>query len=151
MGIAYRRGLPLEDMEFFQCRPAGIYKLGSLLSETMRGEGGFLVNGTGERFMERYAPTMKDLASRDVVCRSIYQEIAAGRGVNGEDFVRLDVRHLGVEILSPTPPPGGHREAAPRAGTELHEILHAGDGERPAVVRAELRELMFRDCGVYRT
>jgi succinate dehydrogenase / fumarate reductase flavoprotein subunit len=100
VAIAYRRGLPLEDMEFFQFHPTGMYKLGFLLSEAMRGEGGFLVNGLGERFMERYAPTMKDLASRDVISRSIYQEIAAGRGVDGKDFVHLDVRHLGAEVLN---------------------------------------------------
>ena len=100
VAIAYRRGLPLEDMEFFQFHPTGMYKLGFLLSEAMRGEGGFLVNGKGERFMERYAPTMKDLASRDVVSRSIYQEIAAGRGIGGKDFVHLDVRHLGAKVLN---------------------------------------------------
>ena len=100
VAIAYRRGLPLEDMEFYQFHPTGMYKLGFLLSEAMRGEGGFLVNGNGERFMERYAPTMKDLASRDVVSRSIYQEIAAGRGVGGKDFVHLDVRHLGAKVLN---------------------------------------------------
>jgi succinate dehydrogenase / fumarate reductase flavoprotein subunit len=87
-------------MEFYQFHPTGMYKLGFLLSEAMRGEGGFLVNGKGERFMERYAPTMKDLASRDVVSRSIYQEIAAGRGIDGKDFVHLDVRHLGAKILN---------------------------------------------------
>ena len=100
VAIAYRRGLPVEDMEFYQFHPTGMYKLGFLLSEAMRGEGGFLVNGKGERFMERYAPTMKDLASRDVVSRSIYQEIAAGRGVDGKDFVHLDVRHLGAKVLN---------------------------------------------------
>ncbi|MGI8658648.1 MAG: succinate dehydrogenase flavoprotein subunit [Candidatus Limnocylindria bacterium] len=100
MAIPYRRGLPLEDMEFFQFHPTGMYKLGFLLSEAMRGEGGFLVNNDGERFMERYAPTMKDLASRDVVSRSIYLEIAEGRGIGGKDFVHLDVRHLGAETLN---------------------------------------------------
>ncbi len=100
VAIAYRRGLPLEDMEFFQFHPTGMYKLGFLLSEAMRGEGGFLVNGEGERFMQRYAPTMQDLASRDVVSRSIYQEIAAGRGIGGKDFVHLDVRHLGAKVLN---------------------------------------------------
>jgi succinate dehydrogenase / fumarate reductase flavoprotein subunit len=100
MAITYRRGLPLEDMEFYQFHPTGMYKLGFLLSEAMRGEGGVLLNNDGERFMERYAPTMKDLASRDVVSRSIYQEIAAGRGINGEDYVYLDVRHLGDEVLN---------------------------------------------------
>jgi succinate dehydrogenase / fumarate reductase flavoprotein subunit len=100
MAIGYRRGLPLEDMEFYQFHPTGMYRLGFLLSEAMRGEGGILVNNDGERFMERYAPTMKDLASRDVVSRSIYQEIAEGRGINGEDYVYLDVRHLGDEVLN---------------------------------------------------
>jgi succinate dehydrogenase / fumarate reductase flavoprotein subunit len=248
VAIVYRRGLPLEDMEFYQFHPTGMYKLGFLLSEAMRGEGGFLVNGQGERFMERYAPTMKDLASRDVVSRSIYQEIAAGRGIDGKDFVHLDVRHLGAEVLNKKLPdmsgfirtyfgiepltdlvpiqptahyamggiptdidgraladergnrvPGlyaagecacvsvhganrlgtnslldilvfGRRAgmamadevrsaAAPRpdAGAErdvstgLAELLARNDGERPAVLRAELQEAMFTDCGVYRT
>jgi succinate dehydrogenase / fumarate reductase flavoprotein subunit len=87
-------------MEFFQFHPTGMYKLGFLLSEAMRGEGGVLLNDAGDRFMERYAPTMKDLASRDVVSRSIYQEIAAGRGIGGKDFVHLDVRHLGAQVLN---------------------------------------------------
>jgi len=100
VAIPWRRGLPLEDMEFFQFHPTGMYKLGFLLSEAMRGEGGILLNDAGERFMERYAPTMKDLASRDVVSRSIYQEVAAGRGIGGGDFVHLDVRHLGAQVLN---------------------------------------------------
>ncbi len=100
VAVAWRRGLPLEDMEFFQFHPTGMYKLGFLLSEAMRGEGGILLNGEGERFMERYAPTMKDLASRDVVSRSIYQEIAEGRGIDGKDYVHLDVRHLGAQVLN---------------------------------------------------
>jgi succinate dehydrogenase / fumarate reductase, flavoprotein subunit len=100
VAITYRRGLPLEDMEFYQFHPTGMYRLGFLLSEAMRGEGGVLLNGKGERFMERYAPTMKDLASRDVVSRSIYQEIAAGRGIDGKDYVHLDVRHLGAKVLN---------------------------------------------------
>ncbi len=248
VAIAYRRGLPLEDMEFYQFHPTGMYRLGFLLSEAMRGEGGILLNGDGERFMERYAPTMKDLASRDVVSRSIYQEVAAGRGVNGQDFVHLDVRHLGAEILDhklpdmagfirtyfglepltdlvPIQPtahyamggiptdvdgrvradpegrtvPGfyaagecacvsvhganrlgtnslldilvfGRRagiamtdelrdapaaardlEAEARAGAQLADMLSSSTGARPAALRTELRELMFRDCGVYRT
>jgi succinate dehydrogenase / fumarate reductase flavoprotein subunit len=247
VAIVYRRGLPLEDMEFYQFHPTGMYKLGFLLSEAMRGEGGFLVNGQGERFMERYAPTMKDLASRDVVSRSIYQEIAAGRGINGKDFVHLDVRHLGAEVLNEKLPdmsgfirtyfgiepltdlvpiqPTAHyamggiptdidghaladergsivpglyaagecacvsvhganrlgtnslldilvfgrragmamadevRAAAdPRPDTSadravstgLAELLARSDGERPAVLRSELQETMFTDCGVYR-
>jgi succinate dehydrogenase / fumarate reductase flavoprotein subunit len=87
-----RRGLPLEDMEFFQFHPTGIYKLGILITEGVRGEGGVLINGKGERFMEKYAPTVKDLASRDVVSRAIYTEIREGRGVNGQNYVYLDVR-----------------------------------------------------------
>ncbi len=248
VAIAYRRGIPLEDMEMFQFHPTGMYKLGFLLSEAVRGEGGFLLNGQGERFMERYAPTMKDLASRDVVSRSIYQEVMAGRGVDGKDYVHLDVRHLGREILDKKLPdvtgfvrtffglepltdlipiqPTAHyamggiptdvnaRVQADEAGTaipglyaagecacvsvhggnrlgtnslldilvfgrraginmaeylrsateaerdtsaeasvraEVDELLASNDGERPAVIRAELQELMFNKCGVYRT
>ncbi len=248
VAITYRRGLALEDMEFYQFHPTGMYGLGFLLSEAMRGEGGILRNGEGERFMERYAPTMKDLAGRDVVSRSIYQEIAAGRGVNGGDFVHLDVRHLGAEVLDhklpdmagfirtyfglepltdlvpvqPTahyamggippdhdgrvlagvdgravpgffaagecacvsvhganrlgtnslldilvfgrragaamaaglrdaPSPGRDLGAEARGAAQLAELLSATQGERPATIRAELRELMFRTCGVYRS
>jgi len=100
VALAYRHGVPLEDMEFYQFHPTGIVGIGILLSEAARGEGGILRNDLGERFMERYAPTMKDLASRDVVSRSIYQEIAAGRGIDGKDYVHLDVRHLGADVLN---------------------------------------------------
>lgn len=89
--ICLRRGVPMEDMEFFQFHPTGIYKLGILITEGVRGEGGVLINGQGERFMERYAPTIKDLASRDVVSRAIFLEIQAGRGINGQNYVHLDV------------------------------------------------------------
>jgi len=248
MAIPYRRGLPLEDMEFFQFHPTGMYKLGFLLSEAMRGEGGFLVNETGERFMERYAPTMKDLASRDVVSRSIYLEIAEGRGIGGSDFVHLDVRHLGAEVLNkklpdmsgfirtyfglepltdlvpiqptahyamggvPTdvdgrvlrdaagaivpgfyaagevacvsvhganrlgtnslldilvfgrragkrmaadladlPEPAADAEAEASVKARVRDLLEGTQGERPAVIRAEVQETMFTKCGVYRT
>ncbi len=97
--VCYRRGIPLEDMEMYQIHPTGIYKLGILISEAVRGEGGILVNGEGERFMERYAPSIKDLAPRDMVSRAIYQEIKEGRGVGGKDFVHLDVRHLPPEVI----------------------------------------------------
>ncbi len=90
--IVLRRGLPLEDMEFYQFHPTGIYKLGILITEGVRGEGGVLINDKGERFMDRYAPTVKDLASRDVVSRAIYIEIKEGRGINGQRYVYLDVR-----------------------------------------------------------
>ncbi|HJV04199.1 MAG TPA: succinate dehydrogenase flavoprotein subunit [Actinomycetota bacterium] len=99
MSVCYRRGIPLEDMEFFQFHPTGIYKMGILISEAVRGEGGILLNGEGERFMERYAPTIKDLAPRDMVTRAIYQEIKEGRGVDGQDYVYLDVRHLDPEVI----------------------------------------------------
>ncbi|MCX7623935.1 MAG: succinate dehydrogenase flavoprotein subunit [Thermomicrobium sp.] len=99
VAIAFRRGIPLEDMEFYQFHPTGIYKMGILLSEACRGEGGILRNGLGERFMERYAPTLLDLAPRDMVSRAIYQEIRAGRGVDGKDFVWLDLTHLPAEVI----------------------------------------------------
>jgi succinate dehydrogenase / fumarate reductase, flavoprotein subunit len=87
-----RRGIPMEDMEFFQFHPTGIYRLGILITEAVRGEGGVLLNGKGERFMERYAPKIKDLASRDVISRAIYLETREGRDVNGQKYMLLDVR-----------------------------------------------------------
>jgi len=92
IAMALRRGLPAEDMEFFQFHPTGIYKLGILITEGVRGEGGVLINGKGERFMPNYAKTVKDLASRDVVSRSMYMEMRDGRGINGSNYVYLDVR-----------------------------------------------------------
>ena len=98
--VAWRRGLPLEDMEFFQFHPTGIWRMGILLTEGARGEGGILRNKDGERFMEKYAPVMKDLASRDVVSRAIYTEIREGRGCGPEgDHVYLDLTHLPPEQL----------------------------------------------------
>jgi succinate dehydrogenase / fumarate reductase flavoprotein subunit len=90
--ILFRHGIPLEDMEFFQFHPTGIYKLGILITEGARGEGAVLINGLGERFMPKYAPGVKDLASRDVVSRAIYTEIKEGRGVDGKNYVYLDIR-----------------------------------------------------------
>jgi len=100
MSIAYRRGIPLQDMEMYQFHPTGIYRVGVLLSEAARGEGGKLLNGQGEYFMERYMPTLKDLAPRDIVSRCIIQEIKEGRGVDGKDYVYLDVRHLGAKAIA---------------------------------------------------
>ncbi|MGZ4152237.1 MAG: succinate dehydrogenase flavoprotein subunit [Actinomycetota bacterium] len=98
--VAWRRGIPLEDMEFFQFHPTGVYKMGILLSEAVRGEGGILLNSEEERFMERYAPTVKDLAPRDLVSRAIYQEIKEGRGAGPhKDAVWLDVRHLPRDVI----------------------------------------------------
>jgi succinate dehydrogenase / fumarate reductase flavoprotein subunit len=95
MAIALRKGLPLEDMEFFQFHPTGLAGLGILLSEAARGEGGILRNSVGERFMERYAPTIKDLAPRDMVARAMANEVREGRGCGPErDYVLLDLTHL---------------------------------------------------------
>ena len=100
MSVAYRRGIPLQDMEMYQFHPTGLYKVGVLLSEAARGEGGKVLNGKGEYFMARYMPTLKDLAPRDIVSRCIIQEIKDGNGVDGKDYVFLDVRHLGAKVIA---------------------------------------------------
>ena len=97
--IALRRGVPMEDMEFFQFHPTGIYKMGILITEAVRGEGGILLNGEGERFMAHYSPTLLDLAPRDIVSRAIYLEVREGRGIDGKDYVNLDASHLGREVV----------------------------------------------------
>ena len=101
--ICARRGIPLEDMEFFQFHPTGIEGLGILISEAVRGEGGILRNRDGKRFMEHYSPTLLDLAPRDIVARSILTEIRAAKGIRGDrkidDYVHLDATHLGKEVL----------------------------------------------------
>jgi succinate dehydrogenase / fumarate reductase flavoprotein subunit len=98
--VVFRRGLPLEDMEMFQFHPTGLYKLGVLLSEAARGEGAIVRNKDGERFMERYAPMIKDLAPRDMVSRAIYQEIKEGRGAGpAGDMVYLDLTHLDPKVI----------------------------------------------------
>jgi succinate dehydrogenase / fumarate reductase flavoprotein subunit len=99
MSIAYRRGIPLQDMEMYQFHPTGLYKVGVLLSEGARGEGAKFLNGKGEYFMESYMPTLKDLAPRDICSRCILKEIAKGNGINGQDYVYLDLRHLGKKVL----------------------------------------------------
>ncbi len=99
IAIPYRRGVPVMDMEFYQFHPTGLYKLGILLSEAARGEGGILRNSEGEAFAARYAPTMKDLAPRDMVSRFIYEEVKAGRGIDGKDYVHLDLSHLPPEVI----------------------------------------------------
>lgn len=100
VGIIWRKGLPLEDMEFYQFHPTGLAGLGILLTEGARGEGAILRNASGERFMERYAPTIKDLAPRDIVARSMVQEVLDGRGAGPhKDYVYLDCTHLGAEVL----------------------------------------------------
>ena len=113
MAMALRAGIPLQDMEFVQFHPTGIAGIGILISEGVRGEGGYLVNSEGERFMERYAPHAKDLASRDVVSRTIYEEVHAGHGCGPKkDYVLLKVDHLGEEVIKKRLP--GIRELAMR-------------------------------------
>ena len=100
-GMVMRAGLPTQDMEFVQFHPTGIFPAGCLITEGVRGEGGYLTNGNGERFMERYAPTAKDLASRDVVSRSMTIEINEGRGVGpNKDHIHLHIEHLGADLLN---------------------------------------------------
>jgi succinate dehydrogenase / fumarate reductase flavoprotein subunit len=111
LGMAARAGIPLEDMEFWQFHPTGVAGAGVLITEGVRGEGGYLLNKNGERFMERYAPTMKDLASRDVVSRAMATEIKEGRGCGPEaDHVLLKLDHLGAEVIEKRLP--GIREIA---------------------------------------
>jgi len=111
LGMAARAGIPLEDMEFWQFHPTGVYGVGVLISEAVRGEGGYLLNKNGERFMERYAPNAKDLASRDVVSRALTMEIKEGRGCGEEsDHLLLKLDHLGAEVIKSRLP--GIRELA---------------------------------------
>jgi succinate dehydrogenase / fumarate reductase flavoprotein subunit len=99
VALTYRRGVPMQDMEFYQFHPTGIVGIGILLSEAARGEGGILRNDSGERFMERYAPTLLDLAPRDMVSRAMTREIREGRGIGGKDYLHLDLTHLGRKII----------------------------------------------------
>ncbi|MBI3244614.1 MAG: succinate dehydrogenase flavoprotein subunit [Chloroflexi bacterium] len=117
----YRRGVPLEDMEFFQFHPTGIYKMGILLSEAARGEGAVFINDKGERFMERYAPTLKDLAPRDMASRYIYQEVRDGRGIGGKDYVYMDFRPETINRLKSGP--GGKEVTREHLEKALPDIL----------------------------
>src|SRR5690625_2290770 len=117
--MAARAGIPLQDLEFWQFHPTGVYGAGVLITEGVRGEGGILLNKDGERFMERYAPHLKDLAPRDFVSRSMDQEIKEGRGCgpNG-DYIELKLDHLGAETIMRRLP--AIREIADRKSTRLN-------------------------------
>jgi hypothetical protein len=166
LGMAARAGIPLEDMEFWQFHPTGVAGAGILITEGVRGEGGYLLNSNGERFMERYAPTMKDLASRDVVSRAMATEIKEGRGCGPEaDHVMLKLDHLGPEVInqrlpgireirrSPTStrcatrsrscPPCTTRWAASRPTTTAKSSCRAGPARTPWC-RASMRPASAR-------
>ncbi|ADJ27619.1 succinate dehydrogenase flavoprotein subunit [Nitrosococcus watsonii] len=126
MAMALRAGIPLQDMEFIQFHPTGIAGKGMLITEGVRGEGGYLVNREGERFMERYAPHVKDLASRDVVSRAIYTEVKEGRGCGPEgDYVLLKLEHLGANII---------KERLPGIRQTVLTFLHFDPIEQPIPV-----------------
>jgi len=119
--LVYRKGLPLADMEVFQFHPTGIYKMGILLSEAARGEGGVLLNSQGERFMQRYAPTMMDLAPRDMISRFMQQEINAGRGIDSKDYLYLDIRPDTINRYKSAP--GGKQVTEKELREKLPDII----------------------------
>ena len=121
VAMYYRHGYPLEDMEFFQFHPTGIYKMGILMSEAARGEGGVLINDKGERFMERYAPTMMDLAPRDMISRYMQQEINEGRGIGGKDYLYLDIRPESINKYKSAP--GGKQVTEKELREKLPDII----------------------------
>jgi succinate dehydrogenase / fumarate reductase, flavoprotein subunit len=144
-GVVYRKGLPLEDMEFFQFHPTGLYRLGILLSEAARGEGGILRNGDGERFMERYAPTIKDLAPRDMVSRAEFFEIKEGRGAGPDkDYILLDLTEVDPEVVERKLPDitefaRTYLDVDPlKEGVPIVPTAHYAMGGIPTNVRAEV-------------
>jgi len=144
-GMVLRAGLPLQDMEFVQFHPTGLYGIGCLISEAVRGEGGFLLNSKGERFMEKYAPTAKDLASRDVVSRSIAIEINEGRGIGkNKDHVHLHIDHIDSKIIE-TRLPGISESVATFVNRDVTKepipvvpTVHYNMGGIPANYKAEV-------------
>ncbi len=145
-GMVLRAGLPLQDMEFVQFHPTGIYGAGCLITEGVRGEGGYLTNATGERFMERYAPNAKDLASRDVVSRAMTIEIREGRGIGpAKDHIHLHLEHLGPEVIRERLPgiAGQPRRRCPRVDGRRRSGVRVGPWCEPARL-----ELPSRYCGI---
>ncbi len=145
-GVVFRKGLPLEDMEFYQFHPTGLYRLGILLSEAARGEGGILRNSDGERFMERYAPTIKDLAPRDMVSRAEFFEIKEGRGAGPEkDYLLLDLTEVDPEVIETKLPDitefaRTYLDVDPvKEGVPIVPTAHYAMGGIPTTVEAEVR------------
>ena len=132
-GLAIDSTIPLEDMEFVQFHPTGIYGLGILISEAARAEGGVLINGKTERFMERYAPTLKDLAPRDIISRAILTEIREGRGVKGKGFVHLDLTQIGKTKLT---------EKLPEISSFVQTYLGIDPSETPVPVAPTCHYIM---------
>jgi succinate dehydrogenase / fumarate reductase flavoprotein subunit len=144
-GVVYRKGLPLEDMEFYQFHPTGLYRLGILLSEAARGEGGILRNADGERFMERYAPTIKDLAPRDMVSRAEFFEILEGRGAGpNKDYILLDLTAVDPEVVETKLPDitefaRTYLDVDPlKEGVPITPTAHYAMGGIPTTVEAEV-------------
>src|SRR4051794_32901884 len=144
VALAYRHGVAMQDMEFYQFHPTGIVGIGILLSEAARGEGGYLLNDDGDRFMKDYAPTLMELAPRDMVSRAIYQEIRAGRGIAGKGYVYLDVRHLGRQVLEEELPditdfaPGYPGVAALTEPVPIQPTAHYAMGGTPTNLHAQV-------------
>ena len=129
--MVLRAGLPLQDMEFVQFHPTGIYGAGCLITEGVRGEGGYLTNANGERFMERYAPSAKDLASRDVVSRSMTIEIREGRGCGpNKDYIQLHLEHLDPKVIHERLP-GIAETARIFAGVDVTKRADPGPADLP--------------------
>lgn len=155
--LAYQAGIPLEDMEFVQFHPTGLYPLGILMSEAARGEGGILRNRLGERFMERYAPTVKDLAPRDIVSRAILTEIREGRGIDGKDYVYLDLlvfgRRSGLAMMDEIPKYTHHPltfDPLKIPAERIEGLLKRKGTEKIDVIRRSMQSLMMEHCSSFR-